>query len=565
MEVTKKPISQMFGEVKSNIMDFETERKDDTDKIKNSEHPRKVVVAGPGTGKSYLFSEIIKKKQEEGKNNFLAITFIGKLGDFLADDLCGLAETVTMHSFARTLVFQYCQNWNYYPNIYQIIKEDLEAEDVDSFVIGDENYKEKTKYYRTTGDADVVHYAIQILKNDPNKIPLFDLILVDEYQDFNKEESELVDLLSKKNDIVIVGDDDQALYSFKGSSPDFIREKYHQDNINFESYTLRFCSRCTEVIIKYFHKLAESFNLNNPENGRIEKEYICYLPDKKRDSDINSKIHLIVNCPPGMIAYKIKDELSSLTKSQKIKNVLIIGEGQSCVSLLKTITQQLKDYGFKNIDSRYIENILPLKNDIIDAYKFINRDESSLIGWRILSNPTDQAEKDNHVKNAKTLNLIIEGTPSKLKALNHKNIWNLEKEIECWDINENKKDLSCDELENIIHKEQCDLIRKKILINELKKDNIYLPRPLLNLNVTICNILNSKGLGADIVFLVGFDQGKFPSKEKVDDSEIYQMLVALTRAKKRIYLINTVGSKVSKFIDYIDENDLNLKRVEMKK
>jgi superfamily I DNA/RNA helicase len=553
----------VFGVVKSDIMDFETERKNDTDKIKNSGHPKKIVVAGPGTGKSYLFSEIIKNKQEEGKNNFLAITFIGKLGDFLADDLCGLAETLTMHSFARGLVFKYCKNWNYYPKIYQIIKEDLEAEGIDSFVIGDENYKEKTKHYRTVGDADVVHYAIQILKNDPKKTPLFDLILVDEYQDFNKEESELVDLLSKKNDIVIVGDDDQALYSFKGSSPDFIREKHHQDNIDFESHTLRFCSRCTEVIIKYFHKLAESFNLNNPENDRIKKEYICYLPDKKRDSDINSKIHLIENCPPGMIALKIKNELDNLTKNQKIKNVLVIGEGQSCKSLLNTITQQLKNYGFRNIDSRYIENILPFKNEIIDAYKFINKDEDSLIGWRILSNPIDQGEKDNHIKNSKTLNQIIEGTPSKLKVLNHKNICNLEKEIECWDIKENKKGLSCEELESLGNTEQGNLIRKKILINELKKDNLHLPRPLLNLNITICNILNSKGLGADIVFLVGFDQGKLPSKEKVDDSEIYQMLVALTRAKKRIYLINTIRSKVSKFIDYIDKTDLDLKRVEM--
>ncbi len=51
----------------------------------------------------------------------------------------------------------------------------------------------------------------------PNKIPVFDLILVDEFQDFNETESEFVDLLAQKNEIVIVGDDDQTLYGFKGS------------------------------------------------------------------------------------------------------------------------------------------------------------------------------------------------------------------------------------------------------------------------------------------------------------------------------------------------------------
>jgi superfamily I DNA/RNA helicase len=52
--------------------------------------------------------------------------------------------------------------------------------------------------------------------------------------------------------------------------------------------------------------------------------------------------------------------------------------------------------------------------------------------------------------------------------------------------------------------------------------------------------------------LIGFDQGKLPAKDVEVESEIYQMLVALTRAKKRIYLVNTVGRQISKFIDYID-------------
>ena len=87
-------------------------------------------------------------------------------------------------------------------------------------------------------------------------------------------------------------------------------------------------------------------------------------------------------------------------------------------------------------------------------------------------------------------------------------------------------------------------------------ENKDLPRPLGNLDITVCTILGSKGLGADIVFLVGFDQGKFPQTNTAKDSEVYQMLVALTRAKKRIYLINTVGFQVSKFVDDLNENDI---------
>jgi hypothetical protein len=522
------------------MIDHKTERGNDVSKIKNSVHPRKVVVAGPGTGKSFLFSELIKQKQIEGKTSFLAITFIGKLGDALSDDLCGLADTMTMHGFARNFVLRYCKGWNYYPKMYDLIQQDLAAEGITDFQIGDENYKRKTLYYEAVGDADVVHYAIEICKKDQRKIPSYDLILIDEYQDFNATESEFVDLLAKKNEIVIVGDDDQALYEFKKSSPAFIRKKHDLSYTEFESHTLRFCSRCTEVIIKYFHSIVLKFNLNDPVKKRIQKDYICYLPDKSEDSKLNPKIHLIKACPPGMISYRIKEELAEIITNQKVKDVLVIGEGQSCGALLKMIYTQLKNYGFKNIDYKNEADILSLRQEIIDAYKFIIKDVHSLLGWRILGNPTEVIEKKKHISNSKTLNMILNESPTRLEKIKGTAIDDLETAIEVSAISDKE-------------------VRKKVLFQQLKSSSAYLRRPLSNLNITVCNILNSKGLGADIVFLVGFDNGRFPSKIGVTDSEVFQMLVAITRAKKRIYLINTIGKTVSQFANSIDTGDLNTK------
>lgn len=529
------------------VMDYKSERSTDVDKIKDSAHPRKVVVAGPGTGKSFLFSELIRKKQSEGKANFLAITFIGKLGDALADDLCGLAETMTMHGFARDFVLHHYNNCQYYPRMYELIAEDLQLEGITNFEISDEKYKEKTTYYQAVGDADVVYYAVQICKKDPSKIPVYDLVLIDEYQDFNEIESEFVDLLAQRNEVVIVGDDDQALYEFKGSSPSFIREKHDSGNADFESHTLRFCSRCTEVIIKYFHSLVTKFGLHNPsetdpKKRRISKDYLCYIPDKSEDSTSNPKIHALTSCPPGMIAYKIQTELENIVSQQKIKEVLIIGEGQSCGAVLKSIFTQLRGYGFKNVSYKQDGSILGVQRDITDAYKFIAKNETSLLGWRILGNPTDEPTRSKHIANSKTLKRIIQGTPSELRAISQRAIDKLELDIEPNSVPD--KD-----------------IRKQLLFKELKENNIHLPRPLGNLNITICNILNSKGLGADIVFLVGFDQGRFPSKKIATDSEVYQMLVAITRAKKRVYLINTVGKNISSFIECLDPADLDIRQI----
>ncbi len=84
-----------------NDQEYEKARKEDTTKILSSAHKRRVVLAGPGTGKSFLLAEAIKIKRKQGKSKFHAITFIGKLGDSLADDLAGLSRVTTLHSFAR--------------------------------------------------------------------------------------------------------------------------------------------------------------------------------------------------------------------------------------------------------------------------------------------------------------------------------------------------------------------------------------------------------------------------------------------------------------------------------
>jgi superfamily I DNA/RNA helicase len=553
-------------------LDHKAERDADLKNIRDSRHPRKVVVAGPGTGKSYLFSEIIKKKRAEGKTNFLAITFIGKLVDALADDLCGLATTNTLHAFARGFVLGHGKTLRYYPKIYDLIEEDLRNEGIGTFEVGDNNYLGKTKYYKAVGDADVVHYAIQICKKDPKKIPVFDLVLVDEYQDFNEKESEFVDILAQKNEIVIVGDDDQALYTFKHASPSFIRAKYDSNNTNWESFTLRFCSRCTEVLVRYFHGLVAKFAPgdpadNDPAKKRIEKEFVCYAPEKADDSRANPKVHLIKNCPVGMIAKKIWYELKKLVESQKVKEILIIGEARSCKALLRSIAQQLKSYGFNNVDLKDEGGIISVRQNIVDAYKLLAEDKSSLLGWRILGNPTDADARERHIKNANTLDAIINGTPSKVGKVRRADILLLEDEIEDWGTAGNECDgsgLGVNKAEDLKRREQDTVIRNGLLTQELKRANLHLPRPLCNLEIAVCNILNSKGLGADVVFLVGFDQGKFPSKSPPMDDEIYQMMVAATRARKRLYLINTIDYRVSGFVDCLDSKYLQTEEIKPK-
>lgn len=537
-------------------VDHIQKRNDDSKKIIDSSHPRRVVLAGPGTGKSYLFQEAIKKKREQGASKFLAITFIGKLTDELADDLAGLATTTTLHGFARRLVLEHCPaGWEYYPRIKDVIKEDLSIKGNTGFEIGDDDYRERTEFYRAVGDNDVVHYAVRTLKKDRSRIPIYDLLLVDEFQDFNEEEAELIDLLATKNEVLVVGDDDQALYEFKGSYSKYIREKHDSSNKDFESHTLNYCSRCTDVIIKGFHSVVKYYSDRKKLMGRVAKEYRFFPPDKQPDSDANPQVVLFRDIPPGALPQRIRTELEDLLKTQKIKSVMVLGEGRTCKTLLEATAMRLREMGFCNVSHpSFGPGTFQFYAEIVAGLRFVSKDRDHTLGWRLILELLSREKREKLIvdhfdnaagwiktlpadlvrdvkRNAATLKRILSKPASDRQSIADSSIAML--------------------MESIVRNEKS---RREAFIDELIANNKHQDRPLRNLDITVCNILGSKGLAADVVFLIGFDERKLPMKKEVEDAEVYQLLVAMTRAKKRLYFVNTTGSKVSRFVKSIDKS-----------
>ena len=71
--------------------------------------------------------------------------------------------------------------------------------------------------------GDLIIYTLKLLKTRPNILRYyhqkFRYIMVDEFQDTNWAQYELVKLLSyPENNLLVVGDDDQAIYKFRGAS-----------------------------------------------------------------------------------------------------------------------------------------------------------------------------------------------------------------------------------------------------------------------------------------------------------------------------------------------------------
>ncbi len=84
-------------------------------------------------------------------------------------------------------------------------------------------YQQRLKESNAFDFDDLIIMTVRLLETCPDVLDYyqskFDYVLVDEYQDTNTAQYRLVSLLSgKKRNICVVGDDDQSIYSFRGAT-----------------------------------------------------------------------------------------------------------------------------------------------------------------------------------------------------------------------------------------------------------------------------------------------------------------------------------------------------------
>src|SRR4051812_5878816 len=87
-----------------------------TDAIVNSDSTKRLIIAGPGTGKTFTFRKALEACGGRG----LALTFIRNLVADLREDLDDIADVFTFHGFCkhqlhRNLPEGLEPDWNYYP------------------------------------------------------------------------------------------------------------------------------------------------------------------------------------------------------------------------------------------------------------------------------------------------------------------------------------------------------------------------------------------------------------------------------------------------------------------
>jgi DNA helicase II / ATP-dependent DNA helicase PcrA len=275
--------------------------------IASSTNERVRVVAGPGTGKSFAMKRRVARLLEGGvaPKAILPVTFTRVAAEDLHRELVGMnvpgceeLKGATLHSLALKVLTRQAVLQATGRVARPLNEFELEPMVCDLMVKhgGKRETKKRQKAYEaawarlqheTPGyvpskedgefQADLLswlrfHRAMLIgeaipqlydyLRSNPMapERTEFSHILVDEFQDLNKAEQGVIDLLSDSAEVCIVGDDDQSIYSFKHAHPEGIRD-WCKTNASADDLSLDECRRCPTLVVDMANSLI-SHNKN---------------------------------------------------------------------------------------------------------------------------------------------------------------------------------------------------------------------------------------------------------------------------------------------------------------
>jgi hypothetical protein len=275
--------------------------------------------------------------------------------------------------------------------------------------------------------------------------------------------------------------------------------------------------------------------------ARVDKPFKYFPPDKQNDSEKHPHI-INVNCTVERkdchyVGKFIVKEISEIpvsyiheSKRRHEPTVLIIGPGQ----FLEGVKIELsKKFGYV-ADKKRDDDVI----NIIDGYKSVMKNPKSRLGWRILlyCDPCDNSDKIIRKAILEERD-IFDFISSKKYTSKHQEISNIVNKIACGD------DLSVAEGKSI--ETALGLSPEEVetkLINDKEKEpkaqeqnqekEIDMP------DILCTSFEGSKGLAAQYVFIVGVNEKHFPQKTPPSNRDIYRLIVALARTRKRCYMIS---------------------------
>lgn len=337
-----------------------------------------LLLAGPGTGKTYCIAQRIKylcETKSIPRENVTVITFTAAAARNMHERISNSSKPdiytppgiqpkliCTMHSLGFKIISENAEYLGYDDSI-QVLSTDLargtlvgdatqltgfKREEAQNTVLcrqygkcqsSDEpkcticnKYRQLLKSCCSIDYDDQILLANEVLKSKPEILADYKKkcthLLIDEYQDINAGQFELIRLLTEGqvDGLFAVGDDDQSIYSWRGGTPKYIRRFKRYYGKDAQIVPLLKSYRCPKFILESALSVVESHDKNRLEKGEFEYE-------NKIDGKI--KIHNVASDKKEALLVK-----SIIKRSLPSKKVLVLIPGRRFGTILVDFLKQ---------------------------------------------------------------------------------------------------------------------------------------------------------------------------------------------------------------------------------
>ena len=602
-----------------------------------------LVLAGAGSGKTKVLTNRIAYLIENGVdiNNILAITFTNKAAKEMKERVVKLIgaqansiQISTFHSLGLKIIKENYLRLGYKSNfvildsddtltvIKKIMKElnlnpkFYNAKDIRNKISSAKNellspkeyskmefdrniisvyeyYNNKLLINNSVDFDDLLALPIKLFKLNPDILKYYQekykYVLIDEYQDTNEAQYVFTKMLCNNHkNIFVVGDNDQAIYAFRGANYKNILN-FEKDYPDAKVVLLEENYRSTQNILDAANSVIRHNKM------RKDKNLWC-------NNDIGSKVKYIKTETD-------KDECEFV--SSNIKKLHGNNVNYEDIAILYRTNAQSR-----LIEEEMLKNGIPYR--IVGSFYFYNRKEIKdlLCYLRLISNPADDVSLlrvintpkrgignktiESLTENANSMGVSLFDAIESGKELSFKNlIFEIQKESESLTLTEivdlileksglreeliNEKTLESEiRLENLEefksitkgYEEEYGIVSLSDFLNEISLVSDVSEHQDSNNKVSLMTVHAVKGLEFDNVFIVGMEEGLFPHYNSINEGtqaaieeERRLCYVAITRAKKNLWMLNakkrmlfgnTQLNMPSRFMEEIDNRYLEI-------
>lgn len=501
---------------------------------------------------------------------------------------------------------EYFKNKNYAPVNYSVIAncisrfklKNLSPKQAQSFMADNtvnkiagfiyESYEKEMKKRNAFDFDDLPYFAFRIADRYPEVreylASRYEYIMSDENQDANKQNLEFILMLgSKCNNIMVVGDTDQSIYGFRGADVNNVIDTYKRENFQLKYLSTNY--RSTQTIVKAanaviknnrkriakecdtINEVGDKIVITRCQSAEIENEYICkkIAELKETNPDLKYKDIAVLGrlqrhaarIEEAFLRHKIPYRLKGLVpfySRTEIKDILaylkLAVNHQDLTALERVINVPARGIGRTSL-SKFLLSDITL-DDIIDNEEAIRKMSVSAKARRgILEFSRIIGHIRKMISGGEPVSAIISYI---INAIEYKAY--LEKEVKVASTKE-EKIVNINELEFISH--NYDSVHE-LLLNAVLDEPSKEKKDIEEAGdaVNIMTMHSSKGLEFKVVFIMAVSKSVMPAvwREKeedesiVDEEERRLFYVAMTRAKKKLYItfpisyINGQGSRV---------------------